>query len=95
MSENTPFKTERLNLRCSADAVSTLRDAAAVQNQDLTSFILGAALERARGVLTQDMFLRLTPAEVTQIEGALEQDGEVMPQLAALFRSNAAKNVAT
>ena len=46
MSENTRFKTERLNLRCSADAVSTLRNAATAQNQDLTSFILGAALER-------------------------------------------------
>lgn len=59
MPDNKPLKTERLNLRCSADAVATLRDAAIVQGQDLTSFILGAALERARAVLAEDRLLRL------------------------------------
>ena len=67
-----PAKTERLNLRCSAESVATLREAAEVQGQDLTSFIMGAALDRARSVLAEDRILRLDPAEVHQLEKALD-----------------------
>ncbi len=96
MSDNKPPKTERLNLRCSTDSVATLRDAATVQGQDLTSFILGAALERARAVLAEDRLLRLTPREVSQLENALEADPEVVPQLAALLRkARTVENIAT
>lgn len=79
-------KSERLNLRVASDAVETIREAARVQQQDLTSFVLGAALERARAVLAEDRLLRLTPHEVNQLEKALDSDPEVVPQLAALFR---------
>ncbi len=81
-----PAKCERLNLRVSSDAVETTREAARMQQQDLTSFVLGAALERARAVLAEDRLLRLTPHEVNQLEQALDSDPEVVPQLAALFR---------
>lgn len=84
MSE--PAKSERLNLRVASDAVETIREAARVQQQDLTSFVLGAALERARAVLAEDRLLRLTPHEANQLEKALDSDPEVVPQLAALFR---------
>lgn len=43
-----------MNLRCSAEAIATLREAAELQGQDLTSFVLGAALDRARSVLAED-----------------------------------------
>ena len=79
-------KTERLNLRCSAATVTTLREAAAVQDQDLTSFILGAALERARSVLAEDRMLRLSPHEVLQLEKLLDAEPSAIPQLAALLR---------
>ena len=39
-------KTDRLNLRCSSATLATLREAAEVQDQDLTSFILGAVSGR-------------------------------------------------
>lgn len=84
MSE--PAKSERLNLRVASDAVETIREAARVQQQDLTSFVLGAALERARAVLAEDRLLRLTPHEVNQLEKALDSEPEVVPQLGALFR---------
>ena len=80
-------KTERLNLRTSAAALSTLQQAAELQGQDLTSFILGAALERARGVLTEDRILRLEPEEVLQLEGALDAPTVASPQLKRLFES--------
>lgn len=84
MSESA--KSERLNLRASSEALETIREAARVQQQDLTSFVLGAALERARAVLAEDRLLRLTPHEVNQLEKALDAEPQVVPQLAALFR---------
>lgn len=80
-------KSERLNLRCSEDALALLREAAELQGQDLTSFVLSASLERARAVLAEDRVLRLSPAEVLQLEQALDADPAPSPQLAALFRS--------
>lgn len=81
-----PPKTDRLNLRCSAATLATLRDAAEIQDQDLTSFILGAALDRARAVLAEERSLRLTPHEVLQLEKALDADASAVPQLSALIR---------
>lgn len=78
-------KTERLNLRCSEDAVATLREAAVLQGQDLTSFVLGAALDRARAVLAEDRVLRLDPAAILQLEKALAAEPTAIPQLARLL----------
>ena len=83
-------KNERMNLRCSAEALATLREAAEMQGQDLTSFVLGAALDRARGVLAEDRILRLNPAEIIQLERALDADPTVIPQLARLFNGSRA-----
>lgn len=80
-------KTERLNLRCSLDALELVREAAALQDQDLTSFIMGAAIDRARVVIAEDRALRLSPAEVLQLEKALDADATPSPQLKALVRS--------
>lgn len=78
-------KSERLNLRCSPETVATLREAADAQGQDLTSFVMGAALDRARSVLAEDRILRLAPDEVIQLEKALDADPRVVPQLARLL----------
>lgn len=79
-------KTERLNLRCSEGSLTLLRQAAELQGQDLTSFVMGAALERARTVLAEDRVLRLSPAAVAQIEAALDAEPQPNSQLAALVR---------
>jgi uncharacterized protein (DUF1778 family) len=79
-------KTERLNIRLSAEALETIKEAANVQQQDVTSFVMGAALERARAVLAEDRLLRLTPHEVNQLERALDAEPKVVPQLASLLR---------
>lgn len=86
MSEQSSIKSERLNLRCSAESLQTVREAAAAQGQDLTSFIMGASLERARAVLAEEQILRLSPAAVLQIEKALDAEPSVVPQLATLLR---------
>jgi uncharacterized protein (DUF1778 family) len=87
-------KSERLNLRVSADALATLREAASVQGQDMTSFVMGAALERARAVLAEDRLLRLTPHEVNQLERALGREPQMVPQLARLLERFGADEVA-
>lgn len=79
-------KTERLNVRLSAEALETIKAAAQLQEQDVTSFVLGAAMERARAVLAEDRLLRLTPAEVIQLERALDAEPQVISQLSALLR---------
>lgn len=47
-------RTARLNMRLTPQALVLIREAAAAQNQDITSFVLGAALDKARTVLTRD-----------------------------------------
>lgn len=79
-------KTQRLNLRLSEEALAHIKEAAAISQQDVTSFLLGAALDRARAVLAEDRLLRLTPHEVMQLEKALDEEPKVVPQLAALLR---------
>lgn len=79
-------KSDRINVRLSPDAHETIRAAASLQQQDVTSFVLGAAMERARAVLAEDRILRLTPHEVNQLEKALDAEPEVVPQLKAFLQ---------
>jgi len=89
-------KSARINLRLSPEALETVRAAASVQQQDLTSFVLGAAMERARAVLAEDRILRLTPHEVNQLGRALDSEPEVIPQLRAFIRRlNADREIAS
>jgi uncharacterized protein (DUF1778 family) len=46
-------RTARLNMRLTPDALELLREAARQQNQDITTFVLSAALERTRDVLNR------------------------------------------
>lgn len=78
-------KDARLNMRLTAEALETIKAAAAIQQQDLTSFVLGAALDRARSVLAEERILRLSPHDITQLEAMLDRDPQVIPQLAALI----------
>ena len=88
MTSPTPAadRTARLNMRISPEALDTIREAAAAQQQDVTSFVLGAAMERAGDVLMSDRVMRLSPAEMVQIEAALDEEPHVIPELAAAIR---------
>lgn len=79
-------RSERLNVRLSSEALVTIREAAQAQQQDLTSFVLGAALDRARAVLVEDRLMRLSPYEVQQLEDALDQEPQVNEVLASRLR---------
>lgn len=79
-------KSARLNLRLNPESLETIKAAASAQQQDLTSFVLGAAMERARAVLAEDRLLRLTPQEVNQLEQALDSEPAIIPQLRAFVQ---------
>lgn len=90
MSIPEPGRSARLNMRISPEALTLIRSAADVQQQDVTAFVLGAAMERARAVLLEEKVLRLSPHAVLQLEEALDGEGVAVAQLASLIRS--AKN---
>lgn len=52
MTDNSR-RTARVNMRLTPESLELLREAARLQDQDLTSFILGAALDRSRRVVLQ------------------------------------------
>lgn len=79
-SIDEPGRTARLNMRISPEALDLLRSAAAKQEQDLSAFVLGAAMERARAVLLEDQVLRLSPHAVLQLERALDDTTSRPPQ---------------
>ena len=60
--------------------------AAARQQRDMTSFVLGAALDRARSILLEENVMRLTPAQVRQLEESLSIPPEENVNLARLFQ---------
>lgn len=78
-------RSERLNMRVSLEALDTIREAAALQQQDVSAFVLGAAMACAREVLIQDRVIQLTPRELDQVEAALDAEPRVIPELASLI----------
>lgn len=78
-------RTARLNMRVSPEALDLVREAAAAQQQDVTSFVLGAAMERSRTVLMEQRVLSLTARETAQITESLDREAQVIPELAALI----------
>lgn len=82
----TGDRSARLSMRVAPEALDVLRAAAGAQQQDLTGFVLGAALDRARAVLVDEHVMRLTAREAAQIDEALDREPRVVPELAALVR---------
>jgi uncharacterized protein (DUF1778 family) len=80
-------RSTRLSMRIAPEALDTIREAAAAQQQDVTSFVLGAAMDRARSVLTEQRVLALTTRESTQLQAELDRDPRVVPELLDLVRT--------
>ncbi len=76
----------RINMRVSEDNLALIKEAADANGQDMTSFVLGAALDRARAVVLEARVTRLSPSESARLEAALDAEPRVIPELAKLFR---------
>ncbi len=83
---NAITKSARIQLRVSSRAKEQIAAAAAISQQDVTSFILDAATARARSVLLEDRVLLLSDEELDTIEQALDEDPTPSPTLVKLFR---------
>lgn len=78
-------KTERLNMRLSKDALERLKAAANWRQQDLTSFVLGAALEKADELSTLKVEkIRFSRSEYEGLARLIESE-EIPPGLSELF----------
>lgn len=79
-------RSARLNMRIAPAALDTIRRAAAAQQQDVSSFVLGAAMDRARAVLVEEGALVLSARDAAQLDEALDREPVVVPELVALLR---------
>ena len=82
---NTP--KSRINMRISEDNLALIKNAAEENGQDMTSFVLGAALDRARAVVLQAHVTRLSASEAERFEAMLEREPRDIPALRELLAS--------
>lgn len=75
----------RINMRISEDNLALIREAAELSGQDLTSFVLSAALDRAREVSIETHITRLSRDEAQNLEQALSRDAAAKPALTELL----------
>ncbi len=80
----------RIHMRIDEENLELIKEAAEANGQDMTSFVLGAALDRARAVVLEARVTRLSAAEAERFEAALDAEPKVIPELAELLRSTRA-----
>lgn len=85
-------KDERLNLRLTGDALTELRRAAQNNQQDLTSFVLGAALEKARREAFFSQQLNLSRTELADLVEIMNDDSPPPQKLIDLMVKYSTKN---
>ena len=85
-------ESQRINMRVSAENRDLIREASEANGQDMTSFVLGAALDRARQVVLESRVTRLTPSEASRLESLLEAEPAEIPALTALLRATASQS---
>ena len=78
-------KSERLNLRLTTEAKDRLREGADLAQPDMSSFILGASLDKARPLALESRVLELSSADFTQLLEQLENPQHVPERLSALL----------
>ena len=65
-------RSARVSMRIAPDALETIREAATLQQQDITGFVLGAAMDRARAVVLEERKLRARLEERALRAGSAE-----------------------
>lgn len=66
-------KTSRLNMRVSDQALFDLKRAAEISQQDLTSFVLDAALEKVRRIFVEEHIIRIPVDEYDRLIDRLNE----------------------
>jgi uncharacterized protein (DUF1778 family) len=87
-SSQLTTRSSRLSLRIAPEALDEIREAASAQQQDVTSFVLGAAMERARVIRLETRVLALAPAELARFMAAIVKESGDSSSLAELLRDS-------
>ena len=90
MTANT-IRSERLSLRLTGTAKEQLRTASELAQQDLSSFVLGAALEKARQVQLDNLVITMSPSDFAFLEEAIANPGVPPERLIRLLEAKTRK----
>ena len=83
-----PVDSGRVELRLKPEDKAVLARAAALERLDLTSFILGAALPRAKAVITESEKLSLSERDSLRVLDLLEHPPEPTARLIRAAKAN-------
>jgi uncharacterized protein (DUF1778 family) len=86
MATATMTRSEKLDLRLTADAKRTLQTAAAALNRSVSDFVLDSALERAAETLPDRTRFQLEPEKWAEFQTLLDAEPRSNPWLAELLR---------
>lgn len=75
----TGEKSARINMRISEDALEKLRLAARLRQQDLTSFVLGSAIEKSADLLLRERLSSLNKKEIAKLNALIEPAQNLRP----------------
>lgn len=76
----------RINMRISKKNHEEIKAAAQLAEQDLTAFMIGAALEKPERVIAESNVIRLTATETLALAKALREPAVANPRLTELLR---------
>jgi len=79
-------RSRRIDVRVTDEQDTLIRQAAALNGQTVTGFLLDAAQERARELLDERRHLVMSNRVFERFAAALDAPGEVVPELRELFQ---------
>jgi uncharacterized protein (DUF1778 family) len=82
---NASTRAERIEIRAAAEIKSSLEQAAALQNQSLSSFMLDASRDAAARVLGDQTRFALTEPQMKALHKALDAPARKIPALKKLL----------
>ncbi|MHB8826902.1 MAG: type II toxin-antitoxin system TacA family antitoxin [Acidimicrobiales bacterium] len=87
MSSSDNRRTERLNLRTSADQQQLIKSAAAARYQSVSEFVLESATANAERILADRRWFLLDPSAWDEFQTLLEAPLGETPRLTALLEA--------
>jgi len=84
-TQTLPLRQARMEFKTTADMKDLLSQAAALDGLDLTSFVLGPAIEKARRVLSEHASIALSREGQAALARLLQTQRQPTPGMAALM----------
>ena len=83
-----PIRRHRLEVRVTPEQEALIRQAADLEHETVTAFVLETATEHARRVLKAHSAVTLSNEAFDRFYAALDDPPEAVPELVDLFRSD-------